>query len=87
MTKAKKARGKSVAKKKKPSRVKKSAAKKKPTAKSARKKAAKKKSAAPRRRAEPEAPPTQPVVELSAPEAPQPVSIPGAWPFPMGPRP
>jgi hypothetical protein len=62
-------------------------AKKKPTQKSAKKKAAKKKSAAPRRRPEPEAHPTQPVVELSAPEAPQPVSIPGAWPFPMGPRP
>jgi hypothetical protein len=61
--------------------------KKKPTEKSAKKKAAKKKPAAPR---------GYPVTEDSAartaaappvPETPTPVTVPGAWPFPLGNRP
>jgi hypothetical protein len=62
------------------------AAKKKPTGKSAKKKAAKKKPAAlghPTLQTQA----VQPAAEPSAPEAPRPVSIPGAWPFPMGNRP
>jgi hypothetical protein len=62
------------------------AAKKKPTKKSAKKKAAKKKPAVPRRRATPEALTVQPSADLRVPQTPRPVSIPGAWPFPMGNR-
>jgi hypothetical protein len=62
-------------------------AKKKPTKKSAKKKAAKKKPVAPGKRSVTGARAAQPAAELSVPEAPRPVSIPGAWPFPMGNRP
>ena len=65
-----------VTARKKPGAVRRTA-KKKPTEKSARKKAAKKKPAAPRRRPSREA-------LLPVRTAPQPVSIPGAWPFPLG---
>ena len=63
------------------------AAKKKPTKKSAKKKAAKKKPVALRKRPVTPAKAAQPAAVLSVPEAPRPVSIPGAWPFPVGNRP
>ena len=46
-----------------------------------------KKPAAPEETFEPQARTAQPAAEPLALEAPQPVSIPGAWPFPMGNRP
>lgn len=61
--------------------------KKKPTEKSAKKKAAKKKSAAPKVLSALQTLTQQLAIEPSAPQAPQPVTIPGAWPFPVGNRP
>ena len=59
--------------------------KKKPTEKSAKKKAAKKKPAAPGRRSTLKAL-ARSTTAPPVPETPRPIVIPGAWPFPVGPR-